>query len=144
MFTFSFWHKWLLGLSGLIILFGTLMALTSGTPLFNLFHNQVDPVFWGSATPDAALRLFQQWVYAVLGATMAGWGVFLAFIVFYPFKKKEKWAWVCISLGLGLWFVLDTVLSAWCGVMFNVLFNAVLLLAAAPPLLATRRTFFKA
>ncbi|HPH96496.1 MAG TPA: hypothetical protein PKW33_17340 [Anaerolineaceae bacterium] len=60
MFSFPFWHKLLLGLSGLIILFGVVMALTNGTSLFNLFHNQVAPVFWGAAAPDAALRRFQQ------------------------------------------------------------------------------------
>ncbi|HPH96497.1 MAG TPA: hypothetical protein PKW33_17345 [Anaerolineaceae bacterium] len=68
---------------------------------------------------------------------MLGWGMFLAFMVFYAFKKREPWSWVCISLGLGLWFMLDTAVSAWCRVALNVLFNAVLLLAV-------RRAFFKA
>lgn len=123
MFSFSFWHKWLLGLSGLIILFGVGMALTSGTSLFNLFHNQVAPVFWGRPRPTPPCAASSsEWVYAVLGATMLGWGMFLAFMVFYAFKKREPWSWVCISLGLGLWFMLDTAVSAWCRVTLNVLF----------------------
>jgi hypothetical protein len=138
---FSFWQRWLLAVGILIAGFGLLMALASGTPLFDLFNRQIDPAFWGGASVDAAARQFQHWIYGVWGATIAGWGIFLVFLVRNPFAAKERWAWNCIALGLALWFILDTSLSMYYRVYFNVAFNTLLLIAAAPPMILTRREF---
>ncbi|MGB6067906.1 MAG: hypothetical protein WBG50_24125, partial [Desulfomonilaceae bacterium] len=84
---------------------------------------------------------FQQWVYGVWGATIAGWGAFMAFIAYYPFAQKERWAWNCIVTGLAIWFVLDTTLSIYHRVYFNAAFNTALLILAGLPLAATRKDF---
>jgi len=68
-------------------------------------------------------------------------GIFLAYIVRYPFAKKEQWARECAAVGLVVWFLLDTSLSIYYGVFFNVAFNSLLLVAAAMPLMFTRREF---
>lgn len=138
---FSIWQRWLLMVGILITGFGLLMAFAAGTPLFNVFHRQIDPAFWGGGSVDDAARQFQAWIYGVWGATIAGWGIFLIFIVRHPFSKRERWAWNCISLGLAIWFILDTSLSMFYRVYFNVAFNSLLLVAAAPPLLFTRKEF---
>jgi hypothetical protein len=141
MLTFSFWHKWLVAVGLVIALFGVLMALVSGTPLFDLFNRQIDPAFWGNGAVDGTARLFQQWVYGILGATIAGWGIFLTFIARYPFAKKEKWAWGCVLAGLSVWYILDTGLSALYKVYFNVAFNTILFVLVLLPLFFTRRDF---
>lgn len=74
---------------------------------------------------------------------MAGWGVLLAFIAFYPFKARQRWAWNGLAAAFGIWFVVDTAISAINGVGFNVVFNTLLLLAAAIPLVLTRRNFIR-
>ncbi|MBU0493992.1 MAG: hypothetical protein KKA73_30200 [Chloroflexi bacterium] len=142
MLTFSFWQRWLLVVSFIIIVFGVAMALLNGTAVFDLlFNNQISPVFWGAETiPDVGIR-FQQWIYGVLGATVAGWGVFLAFIAHYPFKAREKWAWNCVLIGLLLWYLIDTPISLYFGVVFNAVFNTLLLVLAIPPLVFTRKHF---
>jgi hypothetical protein len=43
-----------------------------------LSNRQVDPDFWGEAGPPADAAAFQRWIYGLLGATAAGWGVFMA------------------------------------------------------------------
>jgi hypothetical protein len=141
MFTFSFWQKWLLVVGAGIAVFGILMALLSGTPLFDLFNRQIDPAFWGADAAGDSAKRFQQWIYGVWGATVAGWGIFVAFIARYPFAKKERWAWNCMVLGLLTWFVFDTALSLFYQVYFNVAFNAVLLVLLMLPLVVTRREF---
>jgi hypothetical protein len=138
---FLFWQRWLLIVSIVIGAFGVLMALSSGTPLFDLFNRQIDPAFWSASPMDEGTTLFQQWVYGVLGATIAGWGISLAFIALYPFRKKEKWAWTCTATGILAWFVLDTALSVFYHVYFNVAFNMALMILAMPPLIATRKDF---
>ncbi len=84
---------------------------------------------------------FQHWIYGVWGATIAGWGVFLTFISYFPFRNKEKWAWNCLSLGLLVWFVLDTSISLFYSVYFNAAFNTALLILAGLPIFFTRKEF---
>jgi hypothetical protein len=139
--SFSFWQKWLLVAGGGITFFGITMALVSGTPLFDLFNRQIDPAFWGTNAVDDIARQFQQWIYGVWGATIAGWGIFLTYMARYPFNKKERWAWSCIAYGLLVWFVLDTWLSFFYKVYFNVAFNTGLLVLVMLPVMFTRKDF---
>ena len=138
---FSFWQKWLLAVGWLITLFGIAMVLISGTSLFDLFNRQIDPAFWGTNAVGDSARQFQQWIYGVWGATIAGWGIFLTYIVRYPFNKKERWAWSCIAYGLLTWFILDTWLSFSYKVYFNVAFNTGLLFLVMLPVMFTRKDF---
>ncbi|MGQ9655787.1 MAG: hypothetical protein ACUVXD_17135 [Thermodesulfobacteriota bacterium] len=138
---FLFWQRGLLGLGIGISLFGLWMALLSGTHLFAFFHRQIDPAFWGVSPVDVAARQFQQWIYGAWGATIAGWGIVLIYIVRYPFRKKESWAWKGLVYALLVWYVLDTSLSVLYRVYFNVALNTGLLVLAAVPLVFTRKEF---
>lgn len=142
---FEFWQRWLLVCSILIALFGLGMALLCTTPLFDVFDSQVNPVFWDSAAaPEQAAR-FQGWVYGVLGATMMGWGITIAFLAHHPFRRRERWAWTATAAALGAWFVLDTSLSLAFGVVFNAVFNTVLIvLVGVLPLAFTYRAMRQA
>jgi hypothetical protein len=144
MIDFDGWQKWLVVLGCIVTAFGTLMALANAGPLFDLFNQQIDPVFWNDQTlPDQALA-FRTWVYGAWGGTVAGWGILLIFLASYPFKAKQAWAWWSLVIGLGVWYVLDSGLSWVAGVTFNVILNSVLLIAAAIPLVFTAPTFFRA
>jgi hypothetical protein len=143
MTNFSFWQRWLFVVGLIVAVFGIVMALSSGTVLFELFNHQIDPAFWGTATIGNEARQFQTWIYGVWGSTIAGWGVFLAFIAQYPFRKKERWAWNCLVMGLLVWFVLDTSLSLYHKVYFNAAFNTALLVLAGLPVVFTRKSFAK-
>lgn len=133
---FDFWQRWLGVISALVAVFGVGMALLNRTVLFSPIDGLVNPVFWGSVSESASR--FQGWIYGVLGATMAGWGVCMTFVVVYPFRRREPWAWNCLAAGIALWYMVDTGLSAVYGVTFNVVFNTVLMLLVAVPLFFTR------
>ncbi len=139
---FGFWQRWLFVVSCVLVFFGVLLAFFGQSPLFDVaFNNQINPVFWGTFSLSADIKTFQAWAYGILGATVAGWGIFLAFIVYYPFKRKEKWAWNCIAIGMPLWFVIDTGLSLTYHVYFNAAFNTILLILIALPLVFSRAAF---
>jgi hypothetical protein len=140
--SFSFWQRWLFVVALIIVVFGVFMAVLNGTALFDwLFNNQIDPVFWGDTAVADNAQTFQRFVYGVLGATVAGWGVFIAFIAHYPFRQKEKWAWNCVLAGVLLWFLIDTPISLYFQVNFNAAFNTLLLVLVILPLAFTRRLF---
>lgn len=139
----TFWQKWLLAVSLGISLFGLFMALFNHTLLFDFFNQQINPSFWGTAHPPEGVLSFQRWLYGIWGATIAGWGIFLTFVTYFSFKRREKWAWNCMSIGLGIWFVLDTWISWQYGVFFNVIFNIVVAVAAGLPLAFSRSAFME-
>ena len=140
---FTFWQRWLFVFSLIVAFFGIGMALLNRTLLFAVFDSQVNPAFWGVNPLPTGVNQFQGWIYGVLGATMAGWGVFLAFIVRYPFQNRERWAWNALLTGLSLWYMTDTAISLYFGVVFNAIFNTVIFILALLPLLFTRREFQK-
>jgi hypothetical protein len=139
---FNFWQKWLLIVSLYLVIFGLVLAFFNQSQLMDLvFNNQIDPAFWpGGNIPENA-ALFQAWVYGVLGATVSGWGILMAFVVGYPFKARQKWAWNCLAAALTIWFIADTAISAYFQVIFNVVFNTALFLLIGIPLLFTRSVF---
>lgn len=139
----DFWATWLFAVVVALSVFGVALALLSATPLFELFHRQIDPVFWGTQLLSSATRAYQQWIYGVLGAVLAGWGTTLAFVAWGPFRARQRWAWWCLGLGLVLWGIIDTSLSLAFGVTFNVTFNLVILLATLLPLGLTWARFFR-
>jgi hypothetical protein len=137
----DFWATGLFVVVVALSVFGVALALLSATPLFDLFHRQIDPVFWGTQPVAGATSDYQHWVYGVLGAVLAGWGSTLAFVVWFPFRARQPWAWWCLGVGIVLWCVIDTSLSLSFRVFFNVAFNLVIFLATLLPLGLTRHRF---
>ena len=140
---FEFWQKWLLSVGFFIFLFGLFMAFLSGSPLFQVFDEGINEVFWGSGEVEGDARNFQRWVYGTWGATVAGWGVFITFLAHYPFRRKEKWSWDCMFLGLLIWFLIDTGFSLYYRVHINVILNVILLVLGILPLALTKKFFRK-
>ncbi len=140
--TFSFWQKWLFVVGLLLAIFGLALAFFNQTPLFDLlFNNQINPAFWPAEDGAEQTVMFQRWIYGVLGATVSGWGIFIAFIAHHPFRRREGWAWNCLALGIIVWYVADTAISLYFKVWFNAAFNTVLLVSALLPLFFTRAHF---
>ncbi len=86
---FDFWRKWLLAVCFIMIAFGLIIALLSWTPLSSVFNGLVDDAFWQGGEP-AGFEQYRLWIYGVLGASMAGWGVTLAYLVLNPFTNGGK------------------------------------------------------
>ena len=108
-----------------------------------LFNSQIDPNFWASSEISENALKFQGWIYGVLGAVIAGWGTLIAFWAHYPFKSRERWAWNGLAVGTGIWYCADTVISAIYGVTFNIVFNTIMLVLLATPLVFTKKYFTK-
>lgn len=139
---FLFWQRWLVGVGLVLTAFGLVLAVFSQSPIMDLAFNQrIDPVFWpGGEIPEEAHR-FQGFIYGVLGSTVSGWGVMIAFLAAYPIRRRQRWAWNCLALGMGLWYVVDTAFSASYQAFFNVGFNTLLLGLVMVPLIVTRGEF---
>lgn len=142
---FSFWQKWLVVVSLYHTLFGLLLAFFSQSPFMDVLLNQYfDPVFWPDNQIAVGTLQYKAWSSAVLGAVIASWGLLMAFLAWYPFRSREKWAWYAIAVSVCLWFVVDTACSLYYHVTANAIFNLFTLLLFGLPLLFTRKQFISA
>ncbi len=138
---FDFWRRWLEVASWALVFSGVALALFNQSRAADWLVNQyVDPAFFTQMSGEATA--FQAWIYGVLGATMVGWGVVVMGLVRVPFARREAWSWNTLVAALALWFVLDSSLSAWHGVMPNVGINTAFAVLLGLPLAMTRRAFF--
>ena len=139
--SFAFWQKWLLVVSYFSLGFGVLMALLGTTPLFDLFNDQLNFIFWGTSPAPSEVIAMHGFYYGLSGGVLAGWAIALIFLTQTPFKNREKWAWNCIISGVVTWYILDTMASIRFGVYFNVVANTLFLITLLLPLLSTKKHF---
>lgn len=121
---------------------GIFISLFNRTLIFeSIFNNNINPLFQINGNTDSVIIQFQSWIYGVLGATISGWGILLAFQIYYPFTARQQWSWSSIAVSICMWYVLDTSISFYFNVYFNAVFNTVLLLAFIIPLYFTKKYF---
>lgn len=133
------WIRWMLGVAGLLVAMGVLMAVAGGTSAMGVLNDRIDPAFWGDASVTGPAAEYRAWVFAVLGGTMAGWAIAMIALIRHGIARGLRWAWNAVAVSLAVWFALDTGYSLAYGVWVNALGNTVLLAALAVPLAMTRR-----
>ena len=139
---FKFCYYWLLVVNWLITFFGLGLIIITHSTLINVINKPVLEAFKLSSNVFEAQKIIN-WLYCVLGATMAGWGAFIWFVLKNAFAKKETWAWFAVLISMGIWFVPDTLISAICNVYFNVVVNSLILIFIVMPLSFVYHDFFK-
>lgn len=128
----------------IVILYGLGLAFFGQSLIYNvLLNNQINRAFWGTTPLTDSVIAYQKFVYGVLGTVVGGWGVILLFITHYPFRRKEKWAWIGLTLSLTFWFFTDTPISLYYGAYSNALMNTLMIVALGLPLYCTRKEFTK-
>jgi hypothetical protein len=137
----SFWDRWLLIVAVLMATFGLAMAVFNQTPWFDAFRLEIDRVFWPEHILPTGVAVFQAWIYSAWGATVAGLGVFAAYVARHAFANRQRWARDCILVGLLVWYIPDTAASLISRLAFNAIFNTVVLVFALLPVVAVWKEF---
>ena len=106
-----------------------------------LINRYADGVFWPGASASPQVASYRNWVFGVTGATMGGWGITMLWVVGGPFRKRERWAWLAMTLPLCCWYVTDTLASLVHGVVSNAVLNTGLLVLFALPPAGTASAF---
>jgi hypothetical protein len=141
--SFSFWQKWLALVSIYHIVLGLLLAFFGQSQFMDALLNQYfDSIFWPDNQISSGTIQYKSWVSSVLGAVIASWGMLIAFIAYYPFKLREKWAWNGIAVSVVFWFLVDTACSLYYDVSINAVFNLFTFSLFVAPLFFTRKYLF--
>ncbi len=134
----AFWFRWLVIVTGGVMVFGLLMLLAPGwmRQFFSLLlysdAAQIDG-FGGQAVPYITLA------HGVLGSVMFGWGAALLFVLLGPFRSGKREGWQMLAVSIAAWFIPDTLFSLITGFWPNALLNAVIAVLFAIPLAAMYR-----
>ena len=140
--SFIFWQRWLFYSSLLFALFGVVFALYGNNAFFMPYNKALAHVFWDSKNIPVEVEPFRVFIWGPLGGTIACCYILLAFIVQYPFRKKELWARNAILASFMVWIVLDSTVCIYSGVYFQVyIINAFSFLIKALPIIFTWKEF---
>lgn len=133
--TRAFWSRWMLMAALAVIAFSSMLVFS---PEFTQRFFDAILFYDGTSPVQGAAVEYIRFTYGVLGAVMIGWMAALIPIIRGPFRRGEPWGWMVIAISLGLWFLVDTMLSIVSGFWQNAVLNTVFIVLFAIPLAATR------
>ena len=139
----KFWSGWLQITMWLVVIAGILLAFFSDYLFSDFLDSKINRIFFSGLSPEYPVEQLKKWMLGISGAVMVGWGLSMLYVVSHPFKRKEQWAWRCIFYPVLVWYLLDSSISAYFGVGFNILINSILFLQIVAPLLFLRSQFFR-
>lgn len=141
---FRFWYLFLFWANILTLMMGLLIAFAGNAFLFDFHNSGTEHAFNdGIALAGDTLRL-KNWLFGIIGATMAGFNILAAFILKFAFKEGRIWAWNALFVSISVWFIIDSAVSLYCGAVYNVYaVNVPALLSFYIPLAFSRSYFSK-
>lgn len=105
---FLFWQRWLFCTSLLFAFAGLVFAFFGKNLLFLQYDKMIAGVFWHSSHFPIDAESFRAFIYGSLGGTIACCYILLAFIAWYPFKEKQRWARNAIITAFSVWVIIDS------------------------------------
>jgi len=141
--SFNFWQKWLTWANVVTLILGVLLAFAGNSFIFKPHNYYTQEIFFSGDAITGDMLQFKNWLFGIIGGTIAGFQLLIIFISENAFKNKEKWAYQAILYSLILWFVIDSSVSIYTGALYNVIIiNLVALFLIGLPLVMTRKVFY--
>lgn len=141
--SFHFWQKCLTYANVMTLMVGLLVAFAGNSIFFEIHNSYTRDLFFGGEEINGELLHFKNWLFGIIGGSIVGFHALMIFISENAFKKKEKWAYQALWVGLLSWFFIDSAVSLYYGAIHNLLIiNLVALLLIGLPLVMTRKHFY--
>lgn len=143
MFDFRFWVNYLRIVSIIFAAMGLMWAVLGSFDPFGIYDARMAQTFFGQNDLPAEAKQVFSFALAPFGMTAVGYFVLQYFIATYAFAKRERWAFVAITVAFWIWLIGDTILSLQHGAVFNVLLaNVPSLILMLPIFIFTPAHFF--
>lgn len=142
---FNFWYLFLFWTNILTLAIGLLIAFAGNAFIFDFHNGATAKVFNEGDTLSGDTLYLKNWLFGIIGATMAGFNILAIFILKFAFKERRIWAWNALFVGISVWFVIDSAVSLHFGAGYNVYaVNIPALLSFYIPLGFSRKYFHQA
>ena len=125
---------WLITVSIVVIVAGIIFALIAP-----YFFQSIQDIFYHSFNDQSIQNINSMdknhinWIYAVLGGTLAGWGMMILSLSLNLLKDNNKIIWNTILFSVITWFVIDTIITIKYMVVPNLILNITILLSIIIP-----------
>jgi hypothetical protein len=103
--SFFFWQRWFFFSSLLFAMFGIILTVYGNNPLFRPYNNALAQIFGFGESMPASMEPFRAFVWGPIGATITRAYILLAFIAWYPFQRKERWARTAILVAFHVFII---------------------------------------
>jgi len=137
-----FWKKYLMAIGLALIAMGAYVAIFNNTPVFALFGNLIDPVFWSNTMMTEGTKKFKGFIYNFSGTYVLLWGINFFFISKYALVRGNKWAWNCLALSTIVWFVIMEPFSILYKVYHNAIGDVIFFIIIMIPMLKIKKYIF--
>jgi len=130
----KFFIYWIISVSIAVAIAGIIFAFIA--PYFIQF---VQDIFYQSFSEQSIQSITESdkdhidWIYGVLGGTLAGWGMMLLLLSINLLKENNKFIWNTILISVLTWFVIDTIITVKYSVVPNLILNITILIAVIIP-----------
>ena len=142
--SFIFWQRWLFFSSISFAIFGIVFAVYGNNPFFAPYNKALAHIFWSSENIPAVVEPFRAFIWGPLGGTIACCYILVAFIAWFPFQRKERWARNAIMVAFGVWVLLDSSVCIYYDAFFQIfIINIFSILQKALPIIFTWKEFKK-
>jgi hypothetical protein len=121
---------------------GILFALNVDLSIFPLYDHAIARIFWHTDEIPPEVKDFRQFVAGPLGGTITCSYLLLAYLAWYPFQQREKWARNAITIAFTFWCLIDSYICFNYQVYFQIyLINSLSVLQKALPIICTWNAF---
>jgi hypothetical protein len=130
---------WLITVSVIVILAGIVFALIAP-----YFIQDIQDIFYHSFSDQSIQSINTidknhiNWIYGVLGGSLAGWGVIILFLSINLLKDNNKVIWNTILFSVITWFLIDTIITLKYTVVPNLILNIAILLSVLIPYIGNK------
>ena len=135
---------WLIIVSIAVIVAGIIFALVAP-----YFIQGIQDIFYHSFTTQSIRsmntmdRNHINWVYSVLGGSLAGWGIMILSLSLNLLNGNNKRIWDTILFSVITWFVIDTTITVKYMVVPNLILNITILVAIIIPYIGNTKIMKK-
>lgn len=141
---FRFWQKWLTYSNIFGLIMGLLIAFAGNSSIFDYYNQETNDLFFQGNISENMISDFKNWLWGIIGATVAGFHILMIGISENAFKRQKKWAYITMWIGLLTWFFIDSSISLLYGAIHNViLINLTSMILICIPLIITRKIFME-
>lgn len=135
---------WLIIVSIAVIVAGIIFALVAP-----YFIQGIQDIFYHSFNTQSIRsmntmdRNHLNWVYSVLGGSLAGWGIMILSLSLNLLNGNNKRIWDTILFSVITWFVIDTTITVKYMVVPNLILNITILVAIIIPYIGNTKIMKK-
>lgn len=133
-------QKWAMAAAVLLVELGLFFAAMAALPSLRLWTLELASLlWWPAATPRFEDSPILACLIGIMGAVFAGWGVTLFLAVRNAENPSIQSVLDALMIGLIVWFILDSALSAYTGAVWNIAINVATLAIFLVPMQVMRR-----